>query len=164
VLTIQKIKMQKLRILNTREKRKILDSLKYTYGFNGELEGILFLSSKQKLFLLTGGFDVIEKGEERQLRIDKAGLYLGEVLPEGIRLSIEGSQLIGPSAKKNVLIIDDEQLEPWVKGKDLELRGFDKEGFFIIKYNKDFLGCARIKKNKVQNLVTKNRRIKTLNK
>nr|MCK4930485.1 hypothetical protein [Nanoarchaeota archaeon] len=156
--------MQKLKILNTREKRKIIDSLKDTYGFTGKLEGVLFLSSKQKLFLLTGSSEVIERGEERQLRIDKAGLYIGRLAPEGIRLSIEGSQLIGLNAKKNILIIDEEHLEHWVKGEDFTLDRFNKQGFFIVKYNNDFLGCARIKKNTVQNLVTKNRRIKILNK
>lgn len=156
--------MQKLKILNTRDKRKVLDSLKKNYGFNKKLEGALFLSSKQKLFLLTGGYDVIGMGEERQLRIDKAGLYIGRVLPEGIRLSIEGSQLIGSSAKKNVLEINDEQLGAWVGGEDIELGGFEEEGLFIVKYRNDFLGCARIKKGEAHNLVTKNRRIENLNK
>ena len=156
--------MQKLKILNTREKRKIIDSLKQTYDFSGKLEGVLFLSSKQKLFLLTGGSEIIERGEERQLRIDKAGLYIGRIMPEGIRLSIEGSQLIGLNAKKNILLINEAHLEPWVKGEDFKLDDFDKEGLFIVKYKNDFLGCARIKKNNVQNLISKNRRIKTLNK
>ncbi|KYK26848.1 hypothetical protein AYK26_04660 [Euryarchaeota archaeon SM23-78] len=155
--------MQKLKILNTREKRNILDSLKQIYDFNDKLDGVLFLSSKQKLFLLTGGFDVIEKGEERQLRIDKAGLYIGKVMPDGIRLSVEGSQLIGPSAKKNILEISDEQVEPWVKGEDLELNESQQGGYYLVKHKKDFLGCTRIVRGTAQNLISKNRRIKTLN-
>ncbi|MBW2990701.1 hypothetical protein KY348_03285 [Candidatus Woesearchaeota archaeon] len=155
--------MQKLKILNTREKRNILDSLKQTYGFDGKLDGVLFLSSKQKLFLLTGGFETIERGEERQLRIDKAGLYIGRVMPDGVRLSIEGSQLIGPVAKKNIFEISEEQLEPWVKGEDLELNEPKQEGYCLVKHKNDFLGCARIVRGTAQNLVSKNRWIKVLN-
>ncbi len=156
--------MQKLKVLNTREKRKIFDSLKQTYGFDGKLEGVILLSSKQKLYLLTGGFEFIEQNKERELRIDKAGLYIGRLMPDSIRLSIEGSQLIGPGAKSNILEITDKQLELWVRGEDFELEGFKQEGYFIVKHKKDFLGCARIKKYKVDNLISKNRRIKTLNK
>ena len=154
--------MQKLRILNTRKKKEIFNELKQTYGFDKKLEGDLFLSQNQNLFLLTGGREVIEKGQERQLRIDKAGLYIGTLADDGVKLTVEGSQLIGPDANKSVLEISDEQLEPWVTGEDLEFQG--EEGYYIVKHKNDFLGCARAKKNIAQNLVEKNRRIKTLNK
>ncbi|HHE36480.1 MAG TPA: hypothetical protein ENL16_01545 [Candidatus Woesearchaeota archaeon] len=161
--------MQRLRILNTREKKAVLDSLKQTYGFYERLEGVLFLSSKQKLYLLTGGFNLIMAGEEKQLRIDRIGVYIGKIMPDGIRLSIEGSQIIGRRARKNVLLISNNHLKPWVKGEDFllspeedeQVRG--REGYFIIRHGSDFLGCARIKQRYVQNLLSKNRRIKTLN-
>lgn len=153
--------MQKLKILNTREKKEVFEELKSNYGFTEKLEGALFLSQKEEIFLLTGGFDVIEQGMERELRIDKAGLYIGKIMPDGVELSVEGSQLIGPKANKNILEIDDEQLEPWVTGESLE--GFTGEGYHIVKHNNDFLGCAKIKNNQVKNLVEKNRKIKVLN-
>ena len=155
--------MQKLKILNTREKKEILNLLKDNYDFNGELEGALFKSSNDEIFLLTGGFDFIEQGKERDLRIDKAGLYIGKVEPDGIELSIEGSQLIGPSANKNILELDDDQLEAWVTGEKLELEGFTGQGYHIVKHKNDFLGCAKINKGKLINLSDKNRRIKNLN-
>ena len=154
--------MQKLKILNTREKKEVFEELKSNYGFSGRLEGVVFLSQNNEIFLLTGGFDVIEQGMERELRIDKAGLYIGRIKPDGVALSIEGSQLIGPKASKNIIEINDEQLEPWVTGNVLE--GFTGEGYHIVKHKNDFLGCAKIKQGVVKNLMEKNRRIKTLNK
>jgi len=161
--------MQNLKILNTREKREVMQNLGEMYGFKGELRGVLLFSSKQKYFILSGDMEKIPLEDEKKLRLDKAGLYLGRKTPEGIRLSIEGSQIIGRTARKNVLLIGDEHLEPWVKGQDFVLSKDEKkqvkgrEGYFIIRHDSDFLGCARIRQNNVQNLVSKNRRIKTLN-
>jgi NOL1/NOP2/fmu family ribosome biogenesis protein len=160
--------MQRLTFLNTRENKKILDELKKIYGFSAKLDGALLISPKQKLYLLTKGLELIRLKEEKQLRIDKAGLYIGAVVPDGIRLSLEGSQLIGPYATKHVLEIDEEHLEPWVKGEDFDLSEQEKkqvkeEGFFIIKFGNDFLGCAKIKQGRVHNLVSKSRRLKNLN-
>jgi NOL1/NOP2/fmu family ribosome biogenesis protein len=161
--------MQKLTVLNTREKKKIIDDLKELYGFSGIIEGALLISSKQKLYLLTKDIVMIEKNEEKELRIDSAGLYIGRIENEGIRLSIEGSQLVGPHSDKHMLEIDEEHLEPWVKGEDFELsekeqeKTGNEEGFFIIKFDNDYIGCAQIKKGNVRSLVSKERRLKVLN-
>jgi len=162
--------MQKLTFLNTREKRKIIDELKELYGFSGEIEGALLLSSKQKLYLLTKEIALIDKKEEKELRIDSAGLYIGRIENEGIRLSIEGSQIIGHHSSKHVLEIGEEHIEAWVKGEEFALSEQEKdkigieEGFFIIKYGNDYLGCGQIKKGNVRSLVSKERRLKVLNK
>jgi len=161
--------MQKLTVLNTREKKKIIDDLKELYGFSGIIGGALLISSKQKLYLLTKDIVMIEKNEEKELRIDSAGLYIGRIENEGIRLSMEGSQLIGPHSNKHVLEIDEEHLEAWVKGEDFNLseqeqkKISNEEGFFIIKFDNDYIGCAQIKKGNVRSLVSKERRLKVLN-
>ncbi|MBN2053088.1 hypothetical protein JW756_06295 [Candidatus Woesearchaeota archaeon] len=163
--------MQKLTVLNTREKKKIIDELKSIYGFNGKIDDAILMSPKQKLYLLTKDVAMINKDEEHELRIDAAGLYIGRVEEAGgIRLSIEGSQLVGRHATKHVLVIDEAHLESWVKGEDFELSDNEKKqvndehGFFIIKYGRDFIGCGQVKNNNVRSLVSKERRLKVLNK
>jgi NOL1/NOP2/fmu family ribosome biogenesis protein len=156
-------------VLNTREKKKIVEQLEEQYGFTGGIAGALFLSTKEKLYLLSPDIAMLDKVEERELRIDKAGLYIGRIENNGIRLSIEGSQLIGPYACKYVLEIDEKHLEQWVRGEDFELsndekeRISNKEGFFIVKHGKDYLGCASVKKALVKSFVSKDRRLKNLN-
>jgi NOL1/NOP2/fmu family ribosome biogenesis protein len=160
--------MQRMTFLNTREHKRIIDELERTYGFSGKIEGVLIKNLQDKLYLLTRQLDLIDLKEEKELRIDKAGLYIGAVMPDGIRLSLEGCQLVGPYAKKNVLAIDDAHLEPWAKGEDFDLSGeeikqVEKDGFYIIKHGNDFLGCAKIRKGIAHNLVSKSRRLKVLN-
>jgi NOL1/NOP2/fmu family ribosome biogenesis protein len=160
--------MQRMTFLNTREHKRIIDELEKLYGFSGKLDGVLIKNLNQKLYLLTRQLDLIDLKEEKELRIDKAGLYIGAVVPDGIRLSLEGCQLVGPYAKKNVLAIDDAHLEPWAKGEDLDLSPGEieqvaKEGYHLIKHGKDFLGCAKIRNGAAHNLVSKSRRLKVLN-
>ena len=81
-------------------------------------------------------------------------------LENEIRLSIEGSQIIGPKAAKNVVEINEEQTKEWLKGEDLEIDGKSNySGFVIIKHNADFLGTGKYKENKILNYVSKSRRI-----
>ena len=161
--------MQKLSILNTREKQKIVDKLKELYGFSGQIEGALMINSQQKIFLITPDIANISRDQDKELRLDAAGLYIGRTEVNGIRLSIEGSQLVGPYSKKHVLEIDEEHLEPWVKGEDFELseneakQADEENGFFIIRFRKDFMGCGQLKDGNLRSMVSKERRLKNLN-
>jgi NOL1/NOP2/fmu family ribosome biogenesis protein len=161
--------MQKLNVLNTREKKKIVDDLKELYGFSGTIEGALLINTQQKIFLITPDIAKISRDQDKELRLDAAGLYIGRIEVNGIRLSMEGSQLIGPYSKKHVLEIDEEHLEHWVKGEDFELsekeqkKTDNEDGFFIIKFGSDYMGCGQIKNNNMRSLVSKERRLKVLN-
>jgi len=163
------MKMQKLTVLNTREKKKIVDDLKEQYGFSGAIEGALMMNKDKKIFLITPDIAQISRDQDKELRVDAAGLYIGKVEINGIRLSMEGSQLIGPHSNKHALEIDEEHLEPWVKGEDFELSEQEQkktggeDGFFIIKFGNDYIGCGQIKNNNLRSMVSKERRLKNLN-
>ena len=75
-----------------------------------------------------------------------------------LRLSIEGSQIMGPYAKKNVLELSKEASRDWLKGRDLAVET-DCSGFVIVKSGDDFMGCGKVKDNKLLNFVPKIRRI-----
>ena len=86
------------------------------------------------------------------------GLFFGEIKNGEIRLTIEGSQLVGPNAKKNVLEIPDKLARLWLKGYDIPVKT-DMKGFLIIKNNKDYLGCGKFVENRILNPIPKTRRI-----
>lgn len=164
--------MQNLKFLNSKEKREIKRRLKENYGFSGELEGSLLLSSKEEKIFLLSGAELLPDGVDKRMRVDRAGLYIGKLLSNGVLLNVEGSQLVGPHAAKNILELDEAHLELWVKGEDLELSAEEKmkigekgkeSGVFIVRHGNDFLGCAIIKDGKALNQLSKNRRVKNLN-
>lgn len=159
--------MQKLRILNTRERKGILELLKQQYKADFRKKAselVVLLSSKNKIYLLSRDFGMVD---DKKLRIDSAGLYFGEIMKnEELRLSIEGSQLIGPIAKKNVVVLDDEETRLWLKGNDIE-KELKAKGFVILKNRNretgkyDFLGSGKYREEekKILNYVPKARRV-----
>ena len=74
-------------------------------------------------------------------------------------MSIEGSQLVGPHAKKNVVELDDAETMKWFKGEDLQKECKDCEGFVLMKHDRDFIGTGKYANGKILNFVGKTRRI-----
>ncbi len=146
--------MQRAIILNNREIKKILKQLEY-FGFEGRLNYAFLKKKDGKLYILDRKFGEIDT---KNLRINNLGLYFGKEENSGIRLSIEGSQLIRPD--KNVIELDEKQVKQWMHGKDIAMQT-EEQGIKAIKSGKDFFGCGILKQNKLLNFVPKNRRLTT---
>ncbi|MCS7143650.1 MAG: hypothetical protein NZ879_01365 [Archaeoglobaceae archaeon] len=84
------------------------------------------------------------------------GIYFGKIEKDGLRLSIEGSFIVGKVAKKGVLDLNDEQAISWLLGKDLEI---PFKGYCILKWGEYFLGCGKGNGKKILNFVPKERRL-----
>ncbi|MBD3203984.1 hypothetical protein GF327_06800 [Candidatus Woesearchaeota archaeon] len=148
--------MQKLKILNTREIKEISEKIKEQYSCDYDFsEYAVFMNRKNKIYLINKDIGNIKFDK---LRIDALGLYFGEVNVGKVRFSIEGSQIIGEIAEKNVLELDDKQSRDWMSGIDLDVKT-DMEGFVIVKNKEDFLGCGKVVDSKLLNYVPKTRRV-----
>ena len=145
--------MQQLKFLNSREVKAIMAQLESQFGFTDKIDAAFLKNEKDKVFLLTKDVANIDA---KKLRIDRAGLYFGEIRPDGIRLSIEGSQLIAAKAKKNVLEVTDSEASQWLRGETISIKA---EGYHIIRNHGDILGCGKAVEGKVLNYVPKERRI-----
>ncbi|MBN2368380.1 hypothetical protein JXC34_05160 [Candidatus Woesearchaeota archaeon] len=146
--------MQSLRILNSREKKDISKLISEQFGCKFKFDYEVFMNEKNKIFLMSRD---ISKINPEELRINSLGLYFGEVSNGELRLSIEGSQILGKAAKKNVLELSDENADRWMAGEDFEV-DTKLKGFVVIKNKDDFLGCGRIVTKKLLNYVPKERR------
>ena len=147
--------MENLTILNSKEKKNIYMLINEQFGCDLGKEYEVFMNSRNRIFLLNKDFVKIDIS---QLRVNSLGLYFGEIYNNELRLSIEGSQLIGKTAKKNVLDLEDEQAAKWMKGEDFEIDSDLKE-FVLVKNNSIFLGCGKISNKRLYNYVPKERRV-----
>ena len=163
--------MQNLKIMNSREKKRILEMLNEQFGY-GENEkmnyAFLFNEKEQKIFLVTPDVSKIDLGA---LHVNSIGVYFGQVYKGSIRLSIEGSQLIGNKASKNILELEESQRTSWLKGEDLDIKKDVKQasdaieynslldGFYLIKSGEDFIGTGKMTDSKLSNFVPKARRL-----
>ena len=145
--------MQSLKILNNKEKKPILALIKKQWGAGIEEDYAFLMSNKDRIYIVNKD---ISRIDQSKLRINSLGLYLGELRNNEIRLSIEGAQIIGPKATKNV--VDIENPREWLRGSEVETEG-QSDTFVIVKNNNDFLGSGKIKDGKILNFVGKNRRL-----
>ena len=150
-----------LRILNSKERKLILNSIEDQYGIKWKTSLTFLQNRKDKVYVIDSSFAELDLS---QLKIDSMGNYFGTVHEDGFRLSIEGSQLIGPGAEKNVVLVSKELMRDWLKGKDLQFDSLEESGYVIIKFEKDFLGTGKVKGKEpiIMNFVPKTRRILSL--
>jgi NOL1/NOP2/fmu family ribosome biogenesis protein len=143
--------------LNTKKIQEFENILQEQFGASFGREYIWFLHEKeQDIYLLSK--DAKHLDFER-LRINNLGLYVAHKdNNDEIRLPIEGAQLLGPHATKNVISIPSAEKRLWLRGHDLETKE-DMQGYVILESGGDFIGCGRIKEGKILNFVPKGRRI-----
>jgi NOL1/NOP2/fmu family ribosome biogenesis protein len=146
--------MQTLNALNSKEKKVLFKLINSQWGCDFSSDEIFYRSRKDKVYLLSD----FDSELVNTVKIDRLGVYFGTFMNAGFRLSIEGSQIIGPVAKKNVLELDDIQFSNWFAGEDLDIEG--NNGIHIIKNKNDFFGCGIIKNGNLNNYITKSRRIR----
>ncbi len=147
--------MQNLNILNKKEIKKILELIEEQFGCVFESDYVFLMNNENKIFVANKElFDV----DFEKLRVNSLGLYFGEANNGELRLTIEGSQIIGPHATKGVVELDDSEAREWLKGSDLE-KQTDEKGFVIITNGKDFLGSGKVKDGRILNYVPKTRRL-----
>ncbi|MBT4824831.1 hypothetical protein HN695_05010 [Candidatus Woesearchaeota archaeon] len=153
--------MARAKFLNKKQIKEIISTLDKQWGLKEkDFDYVFLINDKNKIFVISQ--DITEVNFDA-LRIDSMGSYFAEQKNNELRLSIEGSQIIGKIATKNVIEISDGLTKLWVRGYDIEVNEYkDKENAFVIVKNKeDFYGCGRLKEGKILNHVPKSRRIKS---
>ena len=150
--------MTKQRYLNSKERKRIHELLKKQYGFEDTLDYFFLINDKNRLYIMNKEITDINIDT---LKTNTIGLYFGEQQENQIRLSIEGSQLVGPKATKNILEIQDSHA--WMKGEEIDITETtnieNPKLYIIIKSGSDFLGSGKIRDKRVLNYVSKTRRI-----
>ncbi len=141
-------------ILNKKEVKNLLKVFEKQFGFSSNLD-YLFFKAKDKIYILSKKFGEVDL---RGVNVANKGLYFCKIEKSGIRLSIEGSQLIGDRCSKGVYSLNEEEFKKWMTGEDVEANVSEK--FLIMKYKEDYLGCGIFAKGEILNFVAKGRRVK----
>ncbi len=148
-----------LKIFSQKEKQEIIDKSKKQFGIS-KIKGIFTQKGAERLFLFQGDFlpkQIIDL--EREIPIERIGIYFGKIQNNKIRLSIEGVYLLKNQIIKNIFELNKEQAEQWMKGNELNIKT-GKNDFLIMKYKDNFLGCGKASAEKITNFIPKSRRLK----
>jgi len=160
----------KVNPMKRKEVSDLLEQIGEEYGCDAKTllieKYVFFISDKNKVYIIN---EELKDIDTQALRINSFGLYFCEINRGKVRLSIEGSQIIGPLATKNVTEFNDDVAKRWIMGEDIEDWEEETQGFTIIKHviktkdnntMSDFLGCGKYKENRILNFIPKQRRIR----
>ena len=149
-----------LKFFKENEREKILKQLNQQFGIKNVPFSLARLG-KERIIVFSGDISDREVlNLDRVAHIEGIGLYFAKEQMDGIRLSIEGSQILSNQITKNIFELDEKQAEQWMLGNEINIKT-DKRGFFIMKFKDDFLGTGKISAEKISNFVPKNRRLKS---
>ena len=137
--------MRNINFLNSREAKEIAKKINDQWDADFAFEDFVVKTVKDKVYIISRD---LEKLEFEKYNIETVGLYFAHISDQGeLRLSIEGAQVIGPIAKKNVIEIG-KLLKIWMSGEDIPFKT-DCTGMVIIKNGSDYLGCGKVKLKEV---------------
>ena len=85
------------------------------------------------------------------------GCYFGRKERDGLRLSIEGSQMVGMHAKKGIVEVTREEFEKWMSGQDISRENI--HGYVILKWGNLILGCGKGNGRYIKNWIPRDRRV-----
>tara|TARA_Y100000296_G_scaffold72339_1_gene88635 strand:- start:27 stop:473 length:447 start_codon:yes stop_codon:yes gene_type:complete len=144
--------------LSSSQKKKVLEQLEDQFGINS-LPYLFLQFGKDKIRIYSGNLSKDNLNSlDKNTRIENMGLYFARIQPDGIRLTIDGIQLVKDQITKNIMEINDNQAEDWFKGNDLDIKA--ESAFKILKNNDEFIGCGKSTGDRITNFVPKERRIK----
>jgi len=138
----------KLNILSKRETKRLLEVIEKQWGARLSLDYVFLQGGKGRIYIANREVFSLDLSK---LRIDTIGIYFGRI-EDGLRLSIEGSQIVGPHATKYVADVQ----KDWTKGSDMETQL--PKGIYIARLGNDFLGCGKSTGTALLNHYPKSRR------
>ena len=142
--------------LSKKETKKVLKQFQEQFGIKSlDLDYLFFKNNDNKIFITSKEFQIIPQDK---FWINNLGLYIAKIEKFGMHLTIEGSQLIGKKATKNVL--DTNDYKEWMKGNDITTNKKFK-GCIIIKNRDNYYGSGIYKNNRILNFIPKSRRFRS---
>jgi NOL1/NOP2/fmu family ribosome biogenesis protein len=161
---MQAEKVRSLEILTKEQIEKLEKIVEKNYGSHFDLQQFFVLkTSEDKMWIATK--EVANMAFEK-IPVNSIGLYLGKIKRnDKINLSVEGCQLVGKDAKKNVALLDEEAAERFLHGEDVmpkEAVNCEEHNFVMVKHEGDFLGSSPFEGKKIKNMLPKSRRLAIL--
>ena len=134
-------------------------------NFGGEFDlknyGVM-LGSEERIWIASKDVFLFEFG---RLPVNSVGINFGKMKRnEKFRLTIEGAQMVGRTAERNIAKVKDEDAEKFLRGEDIiaiENVKCDEHNFVLVKtLSGRIIGSAMIAEGLLKNFLPKSRRIR----
>ena len=149
-----------LKIMNTREKKDLFKEIEAQYGIEKPiLDRYEYLERSDKIWLTTR---CALSHDLSNLKMEGIGILFAR-RSATLKLTTNAIQLFAKHATKNILALNQQDTQNYLRGLDLENITTENKftsSYVIVKSKNDFLGCAIYKDNRLKNQLPKQRRIK----
>lgn len=150
-----------IKLMKGKERREMLSELEKRFGFDKELfKKLKFIQYKDRIDAVA--FDFIPE-MFASFKIETAGMSFARISRD-VKPTTNMIQTFGRHATKNVLSLNKEEMEKFVRGLDLfDVDSSCTNGYVVVKYKEHCLGCGLLNEGNLKNQVPKQRRIQKLN-
>jgi NOL1/NOP2/fmu family ribosome biogenesis protein len=155
------MQIKKMKILGKNEVETVENIVEKNYGTGIDLNQFLVLKTfEEKIWLATKELTDLDLSK---LPVNSVGMNFGKLKRnDKINLTIEGSQMVGIKATKNVVLLDKENAEKFMQGSDVKPQqeiNCEYHNFTIVKSGEDVLGSSLLTEKGIKNQLPKSRRI-----
>lgn len=155
-----------MKILNKKEIGEIEGLIRDVYGAEDCLKNFVVLKTGKEEKIWVASKKIFEL-ELEALRINSIGFYFGRIDRGKLRMSIEGAGIVGPKAKKNIAELDENSIWDYIRGFDVtpsSLKNTEENSYVLVKYEKSWIGVAKLADEQLFNVLPKSRKIISLSK
>jgi NOL1/NOP2/fmu family ribosome biogenesis protein len=147
--------------LSKEEVKEIEKIVEKNYGAKFSLKEFLVAKGKEEKIWIAS--KEILNFDFSKLNINSFGLNFGKLKRnDKIHLTIEGSQMVGKTATKNLVVLDEESVIKFMQGMDVKPKeeiNCEYHNFVIVKYKDKILGSSLLTEEGLKNMIPKSRRI-----
>ena len=159
---VRKRTQRSLEILDKEDVERLQGIIEKNYGgeFNLRDFGVM-IGSEERIWLASKDVFLFDSA---RLPVNSIGLNFGKMKKnEKLRLTIEGSQLVGKTAERNVATVSDADAMRFLRGEDMNpviKEGCEEHNFVIVKTeSRTVIGSAMLAEGRLKNFLPKSRRI-----
>ena len=134
-----------MKLLSPRERKFLENRLRSLYGVEKGFSDLVLIKCGRRRIRATTK-ETLELASKLK-GIQQIGLYVMKVSNSDISLSVEGAQLLNGDIKNNIIELDEEQVEMWMKAVPIKIETTYRGRYVIGKFNRLYLGSARVSRN-----------------
>jgi len=147
-----------MRPLTPRERKFLAERLRIQHGVEEAFKGLVLYATGQRRIRATTP-ETAEVARKLK-RVQQVGLYVAKISNGDVALSIEGSQFLNDAIKKNIVELDEESAEKWMRASPIDTEGEVRGRYVVGKLGKLYLGSGRVSRDgKIYPQVAKWRRV-----
>lgn len=152
---------ESMRFFEQSEIKNLENVLNKNYGAAFDLSNFIVIQTAEEKIWLSSL--EIKNIPLEKVALNSVGMYFGKMKRnEKMHLSIEGCQLLGKEITKNVIEVNRETAEKFMRGENIEITettGCDPHNFVVIKSGSEYVGSGLLVEGHVENLTPKSRRM-----